>query len=74
MLQREHSAILWTFIKLPVVIKTFVFSIFKWSFYTGFTVVNSIKHVFVHFNYNIIKYICSDLVVHIFTVYKSGGL
>ena len=34
---REHSAILLT-IKLPVVIKTFVFSIFEWSFYTGFTV------------------------------------
>ena len=34
----EHSAILSTFIKLPVVIKTFVLSIFEWSFYTGFTV------------------------------------
>ena len=33
-----HSAIFWTFIKLPVVIKTFVLSIFKWPFYTGFTV------------------------------------
>ena len=29
MLQREHSAILSTFIKLPVVIKTFVLSIFE---------------------------------------------
>ena len=38
MLQREHSAILLTFIKLPVVIKTFVMSILEWSFYTGFTV------------------------------------
>ena len=38
MLQREHSAILSTFIKLPVVIKTFVLSIFEWPFYTGFTV------------------------------------
>ena len=38
MLQREHSAILLTFIKLPVVIKTIVLSIFEWSFYTGFTV------------------------------------
>ena len=35
MLQREHSAILSTFIKLPVVIKTFVLSIFEWPFYTG---------------------------------------
>ena len=34
----EHSAILLTFIKLPVVIKTFVLSVFEWPFYTGFTV------------------------------------
>ena len=34
----EHSAILLTFIKLPFVIKIFVLSIFKWKFYTGFTV------------------------------------
>ena len=36
----EHSVILSTFIKLPVtfVVKTFVLSIFKWPFYTGFTV------------------------------------
>ena len=33
MLQREHSAILPTFIKLPLVIKTFVLSIFEWRFY-----------------------------------------
>ena len=38
MLQREHSAILLTFIKLLVVIKTIVLSIFEWPFYTGFTV------------------------------------
>ena len=38
MLQREHSVILLTFIKLPFVIKTFVLSIFEWPFYTGFTV------------------------------------
>ena len=38
MLQKEHSAILLTFIKLPVVIKTFVLSIFEWPFFTGFTV------------------------------------
>ena len=37
MLQREHSAILLTFIKLPFVIKVFVLSIFEWLFYTGFT-------------------------------------
>ena len=33
---KGHSAILSTFIKLPVVIKTFVLSIFEWPFYTGF--------------------------------------
>ena len=38
MLQGEHSAILLTFIKLPIVIKIFVLSIFEWPFYTGFTV------------------------------------
>ena len=32
------NALLLTFIKLPVVIKTFVLSIFEWPFYTGFTV------------------------------------
>ena len=37
MLQREHSATLSTFIKLPVVIKIFVLYIFEWPFYTGFT-------------------------------------
>ena len=39
MLQRKHSAILLTFIKLPFVIKIFVMSIFEWPFYTGFTVI-----------------------------------
>ena len=38
MLQREHSAKILTFIKLSVVIKTFVLPIFEWPFYTGFTV------------------------------------
>ena len=38
MLQREHSAILSTYIKLPFVIKIFVLSIFEWPFYTDFTV------------------------------------
>ena len=33
-----HSAILSTFIKLLIVIKTVVLSIFEWPFYTGFTV------------------------------------
>ena len=35
-LQREHSTILLTFIKLPFMI--FVLSIFEWPFYSGFTV------------------------------------
>ena len=38
MFQGEHSAILWTFIKLPFAIEIFVLSIFEWPFYTGFTV------------------------------------
>ena len=38
MLQGEHSAILSTFIKLPIVIKIFALSIFVWLFNTGFTV------------------------------------
>ena len=38
MLQREHSAIIWTFIKLPFVFKTFVLSIFEWLLKTSFTV------------------------------------
>ena len=38
MLQGEHSAILSTFIKLPIAIKIFVLSIFERLFYTGFTV------------------------------------
>ena len=33
-----HFAILLTFIKLPVVLKTFVLSIFEWPFYTGLIV------------------------------------
>ena len=46
MLQREHSAILSTFIKLPVVIKTFVLYIFEWPSYTGFTVISQYGQVF----------------------------
>ena len=37
MLQREHSAILSTFIKLPFVIKIFVLSIFEWPLKAGLT-------------------------------------
>ena len=38
MLQREHSAILSTFIKLSFVIKTIVLSVFEWPLKTSFTV------------------------------------
>ena len=38
MLKGEHSAIILTFINLPVVIKTFVLSIFGLQFYIVFTV------------------------------------
>ena len=38
MLQGEHSAILSTFIKLSLVIKIFVLSIYEWPHKTGFTV------------------------------------
>ena len=41
--QVEHSAILSIFIKLPFVIKLFVLPIFEWSFYTGFTVLNTVN-------------------------------
>ena len=45
MLQVEHSAILTTFNKLPIVIRIFVLSIFEWPIYTGFTVIfNALKH------------------------------
>ena len=38
MLQVEHSAILSAFIKLPIVFKIIVLSIFEWPLKTGFTV------------------------------------
>ena len=41
----EHSAILSTFIKLPIVMKIFLLSIFEWPFYTGFTVLKSIVYI-----------------------------
>ena len=44
MLQREHSAILSTFITLPFIIKIFVLSIFEWPLKTGFTV----DHLTIH--------------------------
>ena len=44
MLPLEHSAILLTFIKLPLAIKTLVLSVFEWPFYTGFTVIANYLH------------------------------
>ena len=35
----KYSAILLAFIKLACVIKIYVMSIFEWSFYTGFAVI-----------------------------------
>ena len=40
-----HSAILFTFIKLPFVIKIFALSIFEWPFYTYFIVQLSLIEV-----------------------------
>ena len=37
MLQWEHTAILSTFIELPLIIKIFVLFIIEWPFYTGLT-------------------------------------
>ena len=67
MLQREHSAILLTFIKLPFVIKIFVLSIFEWPFYTGFTVPEKRSNIcFVekkkHFNFSLVVLTMSALV------------
>ena len=47
-----HSAMLSTFINLPVVIKTFVFSVFECPFYAGFTVVYD-QNIFCSFCQNI---------------------
>ena len=47
LLQREHSSILWIFIKLPFSIKTFVLSIFKWPLKTGFTLFYFTKQVLI---------------------------
>ena len=44
MLHGQHSAILLTYIKLPFVIKIFVWSIFERPFYTGFTVPAMLQH------------------------------
>ena len=40
----EHSAILWTCIKLPPVFKTFILSIFEWLLKTGLTVCTCMRN------------------------------
>ena len=40
---KKHSAMLLTFIKLLVVIRSFVLSIFEWPLYTSFTVKHSVN-------------------------------
>ena len=47
MLQREHYAMFSTFIKLPFVSKIFIWSIFEWLFYAGFTVMDVSAFCFV---------------------------
>ena len=53
MLEWEHSAILLTFNKLTVVIKTFVLSFFEWPFNAGFTVTYLDVIFFLHFIKNL---------------------
>ena len=52
---KERSAILWTFIKLPFVIKIFGLSICEWPIYTGFTVL----HVCYMQNFYVLASLCS---------------
>ena len=49
MLQREHSAILSTFIKLPFVIKIFVLSLFEWPFLHRFNCIQLFLKICVTF-------------------------
>ena len=60
--------ILSPFIKLPFVIKIFVLSIFKWSFYTGFTVFEKYGQIpFKMVNMHTL-YILMDCPIHIDTI------
>ena len=61
MLQREHSAILSTFIKLAIVIKIYVLFIFERPFYTGFTVVVYIVGVYSFVSF-FLFFLCSSSV------------
>ena len=59
LLQVEHSAILLTFIKPPIVIKIIVLSIFEWPFYTGFTVLYNTVEI-VNMYLNVLNYFKQD--------------
>ena len=60
MLQREHSAILSTFIMLQFSIKTFVLSILKWPLKTGFTVLHSFQVILLTYCNPVVSTIESD--------------
>ena len=53
MLHEEHSAILSTFIKLPVTFKTFILCIFEWPLKTGFTVIGNEQQCFYQAIYSV---------------------
>ena len=67
----EHSAILSTFIKQPIVIKMFFFSISEWRLKTGFAetqnpilAVSSFMHMPVHIGTPLATSECSDKPAH----------
>ena len=61
MLQGEHSAILWTFIKLPFVIKIFILSFSEWLLKTGFTVITCmLSKVYNDEYFNSYTCVCND--------------
>ena len=55
MLQREHSAILSTSIKLASVIKIFVLSVFEWPLKTGFTLKHRGSYMSAHVLLNLLN-------------------
>ena len=59
---REHSAILSTFIQLPIVFKTFVLSIFEWPLKTGLTVYYLKSHRLEFPNCDVFTFLKIDLV------------
>ena len=58
---KTHTAILSTFIKLPVVFKTFVLFIVKWPLMTGFTAMyNTVKPVLSGYSKRRQKFVLKD--------------